>query len=74
MRGFRAAVVARVEAAFLRLDFVFQKQDFVDNRNAMVHLDLHERLADGLADVRGMHSLTPQNDTQANDGCKVVII
>ena len=62
------AVVIRVQATDLRLLFVFQQQNFVNDRHAMRNLDVHQRPAHRFADVGGMRGLATQDDPEAEDG------
>ncbi len=64
---FGAAIVVFAKTTHLRLLLVFQEKDFVDHRHAGFDLDLHQRVADGLADMGCMDSLTPKNHTKADD-------
>jgi hypothetical protein len=65
--SFPAPAVLRIQAPRPRLRLVFQQQYLVDDRHLGLHLNLHERAADRLADVRRMHRFPAQDHPQAND-------
>jgi len=48
----------------------FQKQHFVNDGNFVLQLNLHQRAADRLADVRRMDRFAAQNHAETNDGGK----
>ena len=65
--GFSAAIVGLAQAPGAGLVFIFQEQDFVDDRDQALELNPHQGLADGLADMGGVDSLAAQDDTEADD-------
>jgi hypothetical protein len=67
LRGLGAPVMCPAQATGAGLVFIFQEQDFVDDRDQALELNPHQGLADGLADMGGVDSLAAQDDTEADD-------
>ena len=67
LRCFHAAIVLGIQATRCGLLLIFEQQDFVDDRDAVLNLDLHQRLTHGLADVLGVGGFTAKNNSETND-------
>ena len=65
---FRAAIVFFIQAAFPCLLLVFQEEDFMDDGNFVLNLDLCQSVAHGLADVLRMGGRAAQNHAETDDG------
>ena len=68
MGCFCAAVVFPVKASCPCLVFILEQENFVDHRNFVTELDVHQGAANGVADVGGMNSLATKDNAEANNG------
>jgi hypothetical protein len=59
LRCLPAAIMFFVEAALASLMVVFQQENFVNDRDFVLNLNLGQRIADGFADVLGMGGGSP---------------
>lgn len=65
--GLRTAIMVRAKATHFCLLFVFEQQDFVDDRLLVLHLNLRQRVTHRLSNVMRMRRFSSQNDAQANE-------
>jgi hypothetical protein len=57
-----------VEAAGARLVFILEEKDFVNDRDFVTELDVHQGAADGVADMGGVYGLAAKDNAETNDG------
>ena len=68
MRGLGAAVVRLVKTTDDGLGFVFEEEDFVNDGDGVLDLELREGSGDGVGDLLGVGGLAAEDDAQANKG------